>query len=84
MSATSVSYSVAVTRIPTDATGVEVTTDTGIEIIFGTPTLNVVDRRLNTVSIRTAKGNVKVQGYKVRGLINPSRESRVTFSALTR
>ena len=84
MKAQRVSYTVATTRLPVEAQGVEVATDDGIEIVFGLPTLNVVDRRLNTVSIQTPRGNRQVKGYLVRGLVNPTRDARVAFAALTR
>lgn len=80
MSVTS-GYTVAVTRIPTSATGVY--TESGL--VRGTVTLNVKDGRLNSVTVKVnGTPRTRLTGREVLSLSFPSKADTLVLAALTR
>ena len=78
------SYTVAITRVPVVAGGVYIDEGDRSTLITGPVTLNVVDRRLNSVTVGPIGKSKNVKGRKVQMLSFPSREASLVFSALTR
>jgi hypothetical protein len=77
-----VSYTVAITRIPTDASGVYTQDGT---LVRGTVTLNTVDRRLNSVTVKVqGQRRTRLKASDVLDLSFPSRRDVLTLAALTR
>jgi hypothetical protein len=76
------SYSVAITRIPTDATGAYTTDGT---LVRGTVTLNVVDRTLSSVTVKVpGVRRTRLKGRDLLDLSFPSKRDTLTLAALTR
>jgi hemolysin activation/secretion protein len=74
-------YTVAVTRIQTDASGAY--TENGL--VSGTVTLNVVDGRLNSVTVkRPGITRTRLTARQVIDLSFPSKRDLLTLAALTR
>lgn len=75
------SYTVAVTRIPTSAAGVY--TEAGL--VRGEVTLNVVDGRLNSVTVKVpGTPRTRLTGRQVVDLSFPSKADSLILAALTR
>ncbi len=75
------SYSVAVTRIPTSATGAY--TESGL--VRGTVTLNVVDGRLNSVTVKNGDApRTRLTARQIVDLSFPSKADTLVLAALTR
>lgn len=74
-------YSSAVTRIPTEASGVY--TETGL--VRGAVTFNVVDGRLNSVTVkRPGITRTRLKARDVEALSFPSKGDTLILAALTR
>lgn len=78
------SYSVAITRVPVTAGGVYIDEGDRSTLISGPVVLNVVDQRLNSVSVGRIGSTKNVKGRKVQMLSFPDRQASLIFSALTR
>ncbi len=75
-------YTVATTRIPLSAAGVY---DVDGVRHAGTVTLNVVDGRLNSVTVKRAGiRRTRLTGKKVEALSFPSKGDSLILAALTR
>lgn len=76
-------YSVAITRNPVEAKGVNLHDGT---LVYGQDvTLNFVDQRLNSVSVKHNKSRtVNVKAHEIKSLFMTSPETRLLFAGLTR
>lgn len=78
------SYTVAITRVPVVAGGVYIDEGDRSTLVSGPVVLNVVDRRLNSVSVGPIGKTRNIKGRKVQHLSFPDRAASLTFAALTR
>lgn len=78
------SYTVAITRVPVTAGGVYIDEGDRSTLLSGDVILNVVDQRLNSVTVGRRGASKNVKGRKVQHLSFPDRQASLIFSALTR
>lgn len=77
-------YTVAITRVPVTAGGVYIDEGDRSTLVTGPVILNVVDQRLNSVSVGPIGKTKNIKGRRVQMLSFPDRQASLIFSALTR
>lgn len=78
------SYTVAVTRIPVTALGVYKNEGDRSTLVPGEVVLNVVDGRLNSVTVGPQGKRVNIKGRKIDHLSFPDRATSLIFAGFTR